>query len=273
MVVPGFHYEFWGFGSQSLQLLAFHCLAVLPPRLCTLTLLVLPAPPMSLQVLALTSFLLVYVLLYAMYAVHVKLGFTWFHNFSAVFVIVFLWFVEVDSGWNHDHSRQARSGGVIVYRQECLGCAERHHKCSKASINIGALRRWSLTHSQSFSNRDSRVKPTTNLPFLSFSSYYLCVWPHFFTFLPCLNMADVIQGLPYPSSSMLFGCSVPSFQKLPARPLAPWVACRVVPALCFQQYGFVFCMGDHGSRYIVFFHHRFQKTHLPKARLVWNILR
>ena len=51
---------------------------------------------------------------------------------------------------------------------------------------------------------------------------------------------------------MLFGCSVPSFQKLPARPLAPWVACRVVPVLCFQQYGFVFCMGDHGSRYIVF---------------------
>ena len=80
-----------------------------------------------------------------------------------------------------------------------------------------------------------------------------CVWPHFFTFLPCLNMADVIQGLPYPSSSMLFGCSVPSFQKLPARPLAPWVACRVVPVLCFQQYGFVFCMGDHGSRYIFFF--------------------
>ena len=48
---------------------------------------------MSLQVLALTSFLLVYVLLYAMYAVHVKLGSTWFHNFSAVFFIVFcdLW--------------------------------------------------------------------------------------------------------------------------------------------------------------------------------------
>ena len=62
-------------------------------------------------------------------------------TFLLFFFIVFLRFVEVDSGWNHDHSRQARSGGVIVYRQECLGCAERHPKSSKASINIGALRR------------------------------------------------------------------------------------------------------------------------------------
>lgn len=129
-----------------------------------------------------------------------QVGFHMVPQLFCCFFIVFLWFVEVDSGWNHDHSRQARSGGVIVYRQECLGCAERHPKCSKASINIGALRRWSLTHSQSFSNRDGRVKPTTNLPFLSFSSYYLCLT----SFLHISSMFKHGWRYPRPTLSQLF---------------------------------------------------------------------
>ena len=47
--------------SEDSVLKAFNSwLFVLPPRLCTLTLLVLPAPPMSLQVLALVSFTLLF---------------------------------------------------------------------------------------------------------------------------------------------------------------------------------------------------------------------